>query len=269
MRYGARARGETPRDADDACTRSGFRHHVAPSGVARRRIMRQSIASRAPARPTDAACVAKMNAVPLRELTVPIPVDTAEDMKLSVTTEVDLEGPPVRRYVTWLDVVASDDGRVCGTARIALVHVGEIADAAGEIWPALHGTRLDPVADTYFAQGWYKDEFADGAGIDLFYVDDVTVAADHRSKNLDLAIVRRLCDTLGSGSQLAVVGYADAETASRWARLGFEISTPGRPSGLMHLKLGQRHAHVVDATGSGDYEVLSTNDGGGLRSVAN
>jgi hypothetical protein len=211
-----------------------------------------------------------MNVIRFRALTLRIGVDTAEGMKLSVSTEVDLEGPAVRRYVTWLDVVASDDGRVCGTARIALVHVGEIADAAGEIWPALHGTRLEAVADAYFAQGWYKDEYADGAGIDLFFIDHVTVDDDKYEKNLDLAIIRRLCDTLGSGSQLAVVGYQKAEAAARWARLGFEISTPGRTCGLMHLKLGQRHAHVVDATGSGDYAVLSTQDSiMPLRSAAN
>jgi hypothetical protein len=28
----------------------------------------------------------------------------------------------------------------------------------------------------------------------------------------------------------------------------------------MHMKLGFRHAHVVDATGSGDYEVVAAVD---------
>src|SRR5690554_2705246 len=120
-------------------------------------------------------------------------------MKLSVTTNIDLVGPHHGGYVTWLDVRVSDGEREYGTARIALVHVGEIADAAGDVWPALHGTRLEPLHDVYFAQGWYKDDYADGAGIDLLYIDDVTIDDRHRDRNLDLAVVRRLCDTLGSG----------------------------------------------------------------------
>jgi hypothetical protein len=181
-------------------------------------------------------------------------------MKLSVTTDIDLEGPQKSGYVTWLDVKVGDGARAYGTARLALVHVGEIADAAGEVWPALHGTRLESLHDVYFSHGWYKDEYADGAGIDLIFIDHVTVDEHHRGKNLDLAIVRRLCDTLGSGCQLAVVAYPDAERAARWAKLGFAISTPGRTSGLMHLKLGYRHVRVVDATGAGDYEVISPTD---------
>jgi hypothetical protein len=191
-------------------------------------------------------------------------------MKLSVTTDIDLEGPQKSGYVTWLDVKLSDETRSYGTARVALVHVGEIADAAGEIWPALHRTRLEPLHDVYFAQGWYKDDYADGAGIDLLYIDHITMDEAHRGKNLDLALVRRLCDTIGSGCQLAVVAYGDATHAAHWGRLGFSISTPGRTAGLMHMKLGYRHAQVVDATGSGDYEVVSNSDSfAPVRSVAN
>lgn len=183
------------------------------------------------------------------------------DMKLTVTTEIDLEVRDQKSgYVTWLDVRVSDDVRAYGTARVALVHVGEIADAAGEVWPALHGTRLEPLHDVYFAHGWYKDDYADGAGIDLLYIDHITIDEEHRNKNIDLAVVRRLCDTLGSGCQLAVVAYPNADEAPSWARLGFAVSTPGRVSGLMHMKLGYRHAQVVDATGTGDYEVVSSVD---------
>lgn len=197
-------------------------------------------------------------------------------MKLSVTTDIDLEGPPKSGYVTWLDARVSDGSRLYGTARIAIVHVGEVADATGEVWPALHRTRLEALHDVYFAQGWYKDEYADGAGIDLLYVEHVTVDAEHRGKNLDLALVRRLCDTLGSGCQLAVLAYPTADDAARWGQLGFAISTPGRTTGLMHMKLGQRQARVVDATGAGDYEVIASSDLGAVlpgarlpRSAAN
>jgi hypothetical protein len=52
--------------------------------------------------------------------------------------------------------------------------------------------------------------------------------------------------------------YGDAHVAGHWGRLGFALTKPGRPNGLMHMKLGYRHAQVVDATGSGDFEVLPT-----------
>lgn len=195
------------------------------------------------------------------------------NMKLSVMTEMDLDGSQNNgRYVTWLDVrLMSDDGaRSFGSARIALVHVGEIADAAGEVWPALLHTRLEPLHDVYFAQGWYKDEYADGAGIDLLFIDHVRVDEEYGGKNLDLALVRRLCDTLGSGCQLAVVAYGDAQAAAHWGALGFAISTPGRTTGLMHMKLGYRHAQVVDATGSGDFQVVSgVDEYVPARSIAN
>lgn len=181
------------------------------------------------------------------------------NMKLSITSDIDLDGNGAG-YVTWLDVRVNDGKTDFGTARVALVHVGEIADAAGEIWPALHGTRLEPLHDAYFAQGWYRDEYADGAGIDLLYIDHITIDEAHRGKNIDLALVRRLCDTIGSGCQLAVVAYDKADRAGRWGKLGFEVSTPGRTSGLMHMKLGYRHASVVDATGAGDYQIVASVD---------
>jgi hypothetical protein len=189
-------------------------------------------------------------------------------MKLSITADIELDTPEStsRSYVTWLDVRISDSPsptdssppRIYGVARVAIVHVGEIADVHGDLYPALRGTKLEPLCDAYFAQGWYKDDFADGAGIDMLYVESIEIETSHQHKNLDLAMVRRLCDTLGSGCQLAVMPYHDALAAGHWGRLGFSLTTPGRSRGLMHMKLGYRHAQVVDATGAGDFEVLPT-----------
>ncbi len=181
-------------------------------------------------------------------------------MKLTIHGSIELDQPAGdARYVTWLDVLIQNDARAtCGVARVGIVHVGEIADALGDLYPALAGTRLATLADTYFSEGWYRDEFAEGAGIDLLYVESIEIDAAHQHRNLDLAAIGRLCDTLGSGCQLAVMPYPDAIVAGHWGRLGFTLTTPGRTSGLMHMKLGQRHAKVVDATGAGDFEVLPT-----------
>ena len=180
-------------------------------------------------------------------------------MKLSISADIELDQPGKASYVTWLDVRVGDSAdQTYGVARVAIVHVGEIADAHGDLYPALRGTTLEGLCDAYFHQGWYKDDFADGAGIDLIYVESIAMDAGHQHRNLDLAMVRRLCDTLGSGCQLAVMPYRDALTAAHWARLGFALTTPGRTTGLMHMQLGYRHAQVVDSTGSGDFEVLPT-----------
>ncbi len=180
-------------------------------------------------------------------------------MKLSINADIELDQTGPASYVTWFDVRIGDSPQqTYGVARVAIVHVGEIADAHGDLDPALRGTQLESLCDAYFAEGWYKDDFADGAGIDLLYVESVEMDAAHQHRNLDLAMVRRLCDTLGSGCQLAVMPYRDALKAGHWGQLGFALTTPGRSSGLMHMKLGYRHAQVVDTTGSGDFVVQPT-----------
>jgi hypothetical protein len=179
-------------------------------------------------------------------------------MKLSINADIDLDPAGRRSFVTWLDVRIGDSpAQTYGVARIAIVHVGEIADAHGDLYPALRGTPLESLCDAYFSQGWYKDDFADGAGIDLLYVESIEMDAAHAHRNLDLAAVRRLCDTLGSGCQLAVMPYRNALQAGHFGQLGFALTTPGRTAGLMHMKLGYRHAQVVD-NGTGEFEVLPT-----------
>lgn len=184
-------------------------------------------------------------------------------MKLTICSDIELEGPSEEGgdgsgYVTWLDVKVTEKREEHGTARVGILHVGEVADAHGDLWPAVHATPLENIHNVYFSQGWYRDEYADGAGIDLLYISSVDIDEARRSKNLDLAVVRRLCDTFGSGCQLAVMPYRDAHEAAHWSRLGFVVSTPGRTSGLMHMKLGFRTARIVDATGAGDFEVLGS-----------
>jgi hypothetical protein len=177
-------------------------------------------------------------------------------MKLSITGDIALkESSPDSGYVTWLDVRAYHTDSLLGTARVAIVHVGEVSDALGDLWPALKGTKLEALHDVYFERGWYSDAFADGAGIDLLFLESVSVEEAWRARNLDLAIVRRLADTIGSGCQIVAMRYGDAHDAAHWARIGFVSSQPGRSSGLMHMKLGYRHARVIPTT-RGDFEVL-------------
>ncbi len=184
-------------------------------------------------------------------------------MKLSITSDLPLAPSADDRFVTWLDVTAKDGDSTLAHARVALVHVGEVADEHGDVWRALRSAKLEHLHDTYFEQGWYKEAFADGAGIDLLYIQDIGVDARVAGRNLELAIARRVSDTIGSGCQIVVKPYATASDAAHWAAIGFEISTPGRVRGLLHMKLGLRHARIVDTTGKGHFEVL----GAGLPDV--
>jgi hypothetical protein len=184
-------------------------------------------------------------------------------MKLSITSDLPLTPSSDDRFVTWLDVTARDGESTLAHARVGLVHIGEIADEHGDIWRALRAAKLEHLHDTYFEQGWYKDAFADGAGIDLLYIQDIGVDARVAGRNLELAIARRVSDTIGSGCQIVVKPYATATDAAHWSAIGFEISTPGRIRGLLHMKLGLRHARIVDTTGKGHFEVL----GAGLPDV--
>lgn len=180
-------------------------------------------------------------------------------MKLTITADIDLDSPSAHgRYVTWLDVAVADGGRTMGVARVALVHVGEIADAQGDLWPTLQGTPLEGLHDVYFEQGWYRDDYADGAGIDLLHVASIELDESCRGRNVDLAIVRRLAATIGSSCQLVTMAYRSALEAAYWAQLGFGISTAGRPSGYMHMKLGYRHAQLVASDLAADFRIVGS-----------
>lgn len=179
-------------------------------------------------------------------------------MKLSITADVPLDEPSLKQgYVTWFKVLVSDGVLQYGQAKVALIHVGEIADAQGDLLPALKSMKLESLHDVYFERGWYKDDYADGAGMDLLYVESIELAPEQRDKNLELAVIRRLCDSIGSGCQIAVMTYGTARDAAHFGQLGFEISTPGKMQGLQHMKLGHRQARVVDTTGTGAFQVLS------------
>lgn len=183
-------------------------------------------------------------------------------MKLSVTSDIALDASDDRRFVTWFDVVAHQGPVRSGHARFAVLHVGEASGGHGDLWRALRSADLERLHDPYFHQGWYRDEFAEGAGIDLLFFERIAVETAP-TKNVDLAIVRRVSDTLGSGCQLVVMPYASALEAARWGQLGFEVSTPGRASGLLHLKMGQSHPEVACVT-DGAFEVVGACKAGPL-----
>ena len=117
----------------------------------------------------------------------------------------------------------------CGTARVAIVHVGEIADAHGDLWPALHGTKLEPLHDAYFAQGWYKDDYADGAGIDLLYIESIEIDAGAPAART-------------STSRSCVASATRSAAAASSPSMPYGDALDGRPLGPPRLRAHARRA---------------------------
>jgi hypothetical protein len=194
-------------------------------------------------------------------------------VKLVITTEIDLEEPTVDRgFITWFSVRINPDTdsdpdatiptdpspRFIGRGSIAIVHIGRIADTGDDLLDALDADSgdLETLYHVYFDDGGLKEQFFVGFGHDLLYVRELVIDPDWRRRNIELAVVRRLCDTLGQGCELAVMPYDSPEEARAWEQMGFQVSTPGEPSGLMHLGLAYRHPRIVDDDTGGRFNVL-------------
>lgn len=184
-------------------------------------------------------------------------------MKAIVETELSLDEPTADQgLVTWLSVrvVEELDGRegaVAVRARVARIHVGVAADAGERLQEVLdvEGGELEALYATFFEEDWFLEQFTEGAGSDLLYLSDVRVEPEWRGRNVELALVRRLCDTLGQGCELAVVPNGGDVTADRWQRLGFS-ATSGEGARFLHLPLGHRQARVVLADDSRSFRVV-------------
>ncbi|MDC0743138.1 hypothetical protein [Polyangium mundeleinium] len=175
-----------------------------------------------------------------------------------------------RGLITWLhcivyestgdddDECEDDDETDIGNALVAIVHVGEAAHCNVSLLDALdaEGAEFEALYPVYFDEDWFKDEYAQGHGTDLFYIAELSIDDAHRKRNVDLAVVRRLCASFAAGCELVVMPYASEDEAKHWSMLGFVVSTEGQASGLMHLQQALRGPRVVDFAGNGRFRVL-------------
>lgn len=173
---------------------------------------------------------------------------SAPGVRLRFTTETRLDEPDADGgFISWLDIEilerdANDGELVVGKARAAIIHAAVAGRGLYDAMDADSG-ELEALYSVYFDDGYFKEQFAEGVGSDLLYVSDIELAPAYRGKNIELALVRRLCDTLGSGSELVVVPYGDEAEAAHWRAIGFR-KTRGAP-GLMHLNQAFVHPRVV------------------------
>jgi hypothetical protein len=139
-------------------------------------------------------------------------------LRVIVETELSLGEPNVDHgLATWFDV------------RIALYQVVD-ADSG----------ELEALYDVFFEEDWFRDQFTMGAGSDLLFVSHIDLKPAWDERNIELALVRRLCDTIGEGCELAVMPYDSESEIARWQRLGFILTTPERHEGYLHLSLGAK-----------------------------
>lgn len=187
-------------------------------------------------------------------------------MRAIIEAELILDEPSADQgLVTWFAVrVVADrdeggDAEVVGRARIARIHVGQAANIGEPLHDVLDAdnAELEALYGVFFENDWFGEQFSEGAGSDLLYVSQVTVEPGWQGRNIELALVRRLCDTMGQGCELAVMPYGSEADAEPWQRLGFSITTPAQPAGYLHLPLGTRQARVVPNEDFSSYKIVA------------
>lgn len=186
-------------------------------------------------------------------------------MHLKVTTSIPLGEPDADAgLITWLDVNVihhededEETEQVIGEARIALVHVAEAGNQLVDALDADSG-ELEALSGHYFDGDWIKDELSEGKGTDLLYVSELDVHEKWQNRNIELAVVRRICDTLGQGCELAVIPYETDEELARWQQMGFEPTTsPSKGDcGYLHLQLALTHPRIEESESRGRFHVI-------------
>ncbi|MDC3956065.1 hypothetical protein [Polyangium jinanense] len=175
-----------------------------------------------------------------------------------------------RGLITWLHCVVyessghnkdeceDDDEEDIGSVLIALIHVEEASRLNVSLLDALDAedAEFETIYSVYFDDDWFKDEYAQGRGSDLLYIAEMSIDDAYRKRNVDLAVIRRLCTTFAAGCELVVMPYTSEDETKRWSTLGFVVSTEGQPSGLMHLQQASGGPRVVDFAGNGRFRVL-------------
>jgi len=182
-------------------------------------------------------------------------------VKAIVEAQLNLNEPTVASgLVTWFQarVVDEEGESVIVRARAARIHVGLASDVGKPLAAILSADSAELAAlyGVYFEEDWVRQQVTEGAGSDLFYLSEVVVAAGWSGRNVELALVRQLCDTVAQGCELAVICVASEPEATPWLRLGFTQTTDEGSRRLLHLSLGYRQARVVPAEGGRSFRVV-------------
>jgi hypothetical protein len=190
-------------------------------------------------------------------------------LRIDLKTQISLRDRDIDRgFVSWVGVDIcqvdederdeSKNAERIGEVLIGLVHVAAAHEAGYDIAAVLEAdsSELEALYDVYFEGPWFKEELTEGFGSDLLYIADVSIEERYEGRNLDLAVIRRILDTVGQSCMLAVIQYESRAERDYWARMGFEVSTKSESRGLMHLHQGYTQPQIVDSDERGHFEVV-------------
>lgn len=193
-------------------------------------------------------------------------------LRLAISTRISVDEPTADGgFVTWFDIrihcvpgVDDDDGgpggagiaegdeegKQIGRAVLAIVHVGAVFDSDDSVYDVLDADSgdLEALYHLYFDddQDWFKDEFARAPGVDLGYLRDLTIEPAWQGRNIEFAVVQRLCDTIVAGCKVLVMPVSSPEEVTRWEQLGFEVpASEDSDPGHIHLNNELAHPRVV------------------------
>ncbi len=193
-------------------------------------------------------------------------------IRLSVSTRISVEEPSTDGgFITWFDVLIHRDAPVVddggaggddleegdekveqiGRAKLAIVHVGALFDRDDTLlYDVLdaESADLEALYSLYFdeEEDWFKDEFASAAGVDLGYIQELTIDPAWQGRNIELAVVQRLNATIAAGCKALVMALSSPEEVARWEQMGFEVpASEGGEPGYVHLNNAGGHPRVV------------------------
>ncbi len=182
-------------------------------------------------------------------------------IRLRLETDLTVSEPNENEglVVRWRAVVVRDHDDtvqedVIGSVRATVIHYGEALDVGANLDDVMDGA-LVPLHDALFEDGWLKDDFGDNLGTALLFIEEVNLDEEWRERLVDLAVVRRLVETLGTGCSLAVLNGNEARRCHAWERIGFSLRRePGEL--FLVLNLSKRTPHLP--AGFDRFEVVPT-----------
>lgn len=187
-------------------------------------------------------------------------------MPLHVSADIQLSEPTVDcGLVTWFHIDILDDDRDDGSepiraghTRVVRIRASHAADNYESLWETIFAGsgELEAIYEIFYHDRGLKKNFSDGSSADVLYVSEIDLEPAYEHRNIDLALLRRLCDTICHGSALAVVDYTSQHDIAHWERLGFEVATPGADEGYLFLRLTHRTARIDDPDKPVHFKVL-------------
>jgi ribosomal protein S18 acetylase RimI-like enzyme len=203
------------------------------------------------------------------------PIAMLRQLRLLISTSVVVEDPrtaPGAFITRWAVKIRAaeqaDDGSSeveaeVGHAQLAHLHVGTVHESGESLDEVLaaEGGVLATLRDVYFRYDDFILDFWSASGVGLLYIEELAIHPSWQGRNIELAVVQRLAETLADGCKLIVLHCASHDDATPWVAMGFERSTADGAAGFHHLVVDSPPSRVVPELGNDfGFEVLPRED---------